>query len=62
MVGNVQGRGRPAIEGRKTPITITDEQRERIGRLIEGKRLGEFVRAAIDNELDRREAEVAERS
>ena len=49
------GKGRPQIAGKKTVVTLTDVQRDRIAKVVEGHRMGAFIREAIDHELDRRE-------
>ena len=49
----------PYLGLKETKIRLTDEQRQRIEALAGKNRMAAFIREAIENELDRREANPA---
>lgn len=51
--------GRPPLNVKETKVRLTDEQRQRIEALVGPNRMAVFIREAIDNELERREAEAS---
>ncbi len=49
--------GRPPLNVKETKVRLTDEQRVRIETLVGGRGMAQFIREAIDRELDRRESD-----
>lgn len=49
--------GRPPLNVKETKVRLTDEQRQRIEALVGPNRMAVFIREAVENELNRREAE-----
>jgi predicted DNA-binding protein len=47
--------GRPPLNLKETKVRLADDRRERIEALVGSRRMAEFIRVAIDNELERRE-------
>jgi predicted DNA-binding protein len=52
--------GRPPMHVKETKVRLTEEMRERIEALVGPNRMAAFIREAIVNELDRREANSTE--
>jgi hypothetical protein len=49
--------GRPKLDVKPTQVRLTDEVRRRIEALVGPNRMAEFIREAVQRELERREAE-----
>jgi hypothetical protein len=47
--------GRPSLNVKETKVRLTDEARQRIELLVGKNRMAEFIREAVENELNRRE-------
>lgn len=53
--GYVLSMGRKPLNVKETKIRLTDEQRARIEALVGPNRMAEFIRGAVEAELDRQE-------
>lgn len=51
--------GRPPLNVRETKVYLTEEQIERVKALVGTYGMSKFIREAVDNELQRREAQAA---
>lgn len=51
--------GRPPLNVKAVPVRLTLEQLDRIERVAGPNQRAAFIREAVDNELDRREADEA---
>ena len=49
--------GRPPMHVMETKVRLTDDMRERIEAIVGPNRMASFIREAIENELNKREAE-----
>jgi len=47
--------GRPPLNVKPTVVRLTEETRERINAIVGPNRMAEFIREAVENELQRRE-------
>lgn len=47
--------GRPSLGVKETKVRLTDEQRERIQKLVGDTGMAAFIREAVERELKRRE-------
>lgn len=56
-----RGMGRPPLHVKETKVRLTDEQRARIEALAGPNRMAAFIREAVDNEIERQEAELKRR-
>ncbi|MBB2164619.1 hypothetical protein HLH36_18705 [Gluconacetobacter aggeris] len=52
--------GRPPLNFRSTNVRLPNVLRERIEALVGPRRMAEFIRRAIESELERQEAQLAE--
>lgn len=51
--------GRPPLNNRSTHVRLPPEHFERIEELVGSRGMSAFIREAVENELERREAEAA---
>lgn len=62
--GTVNGErmGRPPLKVKETKVRLTDSQRARIESLVGKNRMAQFIREAVEAELERRERAKPPRS
>jgi len=54
--------GRPPLKVKETKVRLTDSQRARIESLVGKNRMAQFIREAVEAELERRERAKPPRS